>query len=346
MNCIRNMLLSLFFPVIILVFAGAEPVKAQFNGKIMTVKGPVEPAEMGLTLPHEHVLVDFIGADQVSRERYDRDSVAALVVPYLRDLKQAGGETLIECTPSYLGRDPVLLRRLSDQSGIKMLTNTGYYGNEKGNFLPSHVYEETARQLADRWTDEWKNGIDGTGIRPGFIKLRVDKSPISETGQKLLEAAAETHKKSGLTIGVHTPDGATALEQLEILSESGIDPAAFIWIHAQNESDSEIHQQVARMGAWVEFDGIGPSSADYHFQLINSMKEADLLHRVLISHDAGWYRVGEPGGDPNSFDPYTYIINHFIPRLKREGFTPREIDMLTRENPQQAFTISVRTSDS
>ncbi|MDR8392520.1 hypothetical protein NC796_15300 [Aliifodinibius sp. S!AR15-10] len=312
----------------------------------MTVKGPVTPSALGTTLPHEHIMVDFIGADSVSKDRYDLDSVATMVKPFLQDFWKSGGQTLIECTPNYLGRDPALLKRLSEETGLNLLTNTGYYGDEKGQFLPNHVYEESAGQLAARWITEWKEGIGDTGVKPGFIKMRVDESPISETGQKLLHAAAQTHKASGLTIGVHTPDGATALEQLEILQDHGIDPSAFIWIHAQNEDDSKIHQEAAREGAWVEFDGIGPGSADYHFKLINSMRQDGLLDRVLISHDAGWYRVGQPGGSPGDFDPYTYIFEQFIPRLKRAGFTEEEIDMLVRENPQKAFTISVRTIES
>lgn len=312
------------------------------QGNIMTVTGPVDPADLGFVLPHEHILVDFIGVDKVSRSRYDRDSAFVMVEPFLNDLRSAGGRTLIECTPAYLGRDPVLLKRLAESTGLHLVTNTGYYGDEQGTFLPDHVYEETAQQLADRWTDEWSRGIGESGVRPGFIKLRVDTSPISETGEKLLRAAAITHKNSGLTIGVHTPDGPTAIEQLDILEREGIDPSAFVWIHAQNESDSTFHRRAARRGAWVEFDGIGPSSSDYHFRLIDNMKQIGLLDRVLISHDAGWYRVGEPGGSPSDFDPYTYILNEFIPRLKREGYTQQEIDMLTRNNPQKAFTIGIR----
>lgn len=344
----RHFSLPLFFLSLVAagLFMTSGNAADRYSGKIMTVKGPVEPGELGTVLPHEHILVDFIGADRVSRDRYDADSVVTLVLPFLEDLKRVGGHTLIECTPAYLGRDPALLKRLADSTGLHILTNTGYYGDEKGTFLPSHVYKETADQLAARWTEEWENGINGTGVRPGFIKLRVDRNPISETGQKLLKAAARTHRASGLTIGVHTPNGATALEQLEILEKEGIAPSAFIWIHAQNESDSTYHRRAARRGAWVEFDGIGPSSAAYHLRLIKNMKRWRLLDRVLISHDAGWYRVGEPGGSPGNFDPYTYLLNHFIPLLKEEGFSKQEIDMMVTRNPQKAFTTSQRTVNS
>ncbi|MDZ7694085.1 MAG: hypothetical protein U5K69_23690 [Balneolaceae bacterium] len=312
----------------------------------MTVTGPVEPSELGMIMPHEHVLVDFIGADSISKDRYAREDVVELVQPYLSDLKEAGGHTLIECTPNYLGRDPLLLQTLAKNTGVQLLTNTGYYGDEAGKYLPDHVYSESAEQIAKRWQNEWDYGIGERSVRPGFIKMRVDQSPISDTGRKLLEAAAIVHKNSGLTIGVHTPNGETALEQIEILEANGVSPSAFIWIHAQNEDDSSIHIEAARRGAWVELDGIGAGSAEYHLQFLLDIKEAGLLDHVLISQDAGWYRVGEPNGAPEKFTPYTYLINSFIPMLKEHGFTSGEIEQLTVTNPQRAFTISKRVIES
>ena len=83
---------------------GAVGRKAGAGGKIMTVKGPVLPGALGFTLPHEHVLVDFIGAEKVSPDRYDRDEVTQAVLPYLKQVKDLGCQTIFECTPAYLGR--------------------------------------------------------------------------------------------------------------------------------------------------------------------------------------------------------------------------------------------------
>ena len=85
---------------------------------IETVTGPIEADRLGLTLMHEHVLVDFIGADQVGPGRYDADQAFATVLPHLKQVRTLGCDTLVECTPAYLGRDPVLLKRLSEASGI------------------------------------------------------------------------------------------------------------------------------------------------------------------------------------------------------------------------------------
>jgi phosphotriesterase-related protein len=306
----------------------------------MTVMGPVAPGQLGLTLPHEHVLVDFIGADKVSRERYDRDEAFEVALPHLQAAKQAGCQTLVECTPAYLARDPVLLRRLAKASKLHILTNTGYYGAAGGKYLPGHARHESADQLAQRWLQEWREGIEDTGVRPGFIKIGVDQAPLSEVNRKLVRAAARTHRESGLTIACHTGDGAAAMEELAILREEGVAPAAWIWVHAQNERDQTLHVRAAEQGGWVEFDGIAPNTIERHVELVQNTKRHGLLGRVLLSHDAGWYSVGETGG--GKFRPYTTLFEQFLPALKKAGFTDDELQQPTVVNPAEAFTVQVR----
>jgi phosphotriesterase-related protein len=287
------------------------------------------------------VLVDFIGADKVSRQRYDRNQVFAAVLPQLKRLRDAGGRSLVECTPAYLGRDPWLLKRLADESGVTILTNTGYYGARQGMYLPPHAFEETADELASRWLFEWRVGIERSGIRPGLIKIGVDGGPLTEVSRKLVQAAARTHLQSGLTIASHTGDGQAAIEQLALLRLEGVGPAAWIWVHAQNEANRDIHLQVGRQGAWVEFDGVGPSSIERHVELVKSMRQHGLLDRVLISQDAGWYSVGEPRG--GNFRPYDTLFTDLVPALKQAGLPESDIKQLTVTNPAQAFTIGIRS---
>ncbi|HEX9710356.1 MAG TPA: phosphotriesterase, partial [Candidatus Thermoplasmatota archaeon] len=113
----------------------AAPADVAPTGSVMTVRGPVPTVELGTTLAHEHVLVDFVGADRVSRDRYDAEEVFRTVLPHLRAARDAGARTLVECTPAWLGRDPLLLRRLSEASGLHIVTNTGYYGAANDKYL-------------------------------------------------------------------------------------------------------------------------------------------------------------------------------------------------------------------
>ena len=320
-----------------------QPLRAQDDRpRVMTVRGPILPEEMGPTLAHEHVLVDFIGAREVSRDRYDADEVHRIALPHLRRIRDQGILTLVDCTPAYLGRDPVLLRRLSEASGLHILTPTGYYGAVRGKYLPDHARTESADELASRWLREWREGIEGTGIRPGLIKLGADAGPLPEVHRKLVRAAARTHRASGLTIAAHSGDGVAAMEALEILRGEGLDGSAFIWVHANAEADRRLHARAAEAGAWVEFDGIGPREVDRHVDLVRSMKAAGHLGRVLLSHDAGWYHVGEPGG--GAYRPYDTLMADFVPALRAAGLSEAEVRRLIVDNPRAAFAVRVRSA--
>jgi len=231
---------------------------------------------------------------------------------------------------------------LADASGLHILTNTGYYGAADDKYLPAHAYRESPDELASRWIREWEESIEDTGIYPGFMKIGVDAGPLSEIDAKLVTAAARTHLKTGLTIACHTGDGEAALGEIEILKEEGVRRSALIWVHAQNAPDPELHVRAAEQGVWVEFDGIGPGRIDDYIQRVRHMKEAGLLGKVLLSHDAGWYRVGEPGG--GQYRPHDTLFTEFIPALKAAGFTNQEIQHMTVENPRRAFTVGIQTA--
>ena len=309
---------------------------------VMTVNGTLAADELGTTLPHEHVMVDFVGAGEVSPDRYDTDDVFRRVLPYLKEAKAAGCDAFFDCAPAYLGRDPKLLKRFADASGLHMITNTGYYGAGKGKYLPMHAFKETADQLTARWTNEWTNGIDGTGIKPGFIKIGVDKGELTPVNRKLIEAGARCHLKTGLTIASHTGDGVAAMDQLEVLKKEGVSPSAWIWVHAQNEADVEFQKRVAQTGAWIELDGLSnqEESIKKHVALVKSLRDAGSLERVLLSHDAGWYTVGQiRGGEVRG---YTTLSKQFVPALKDAGFEDAEVRQLTVTNPAKAFAIGIR----
>ena len=303
---------------------------------VQTVTGPVTPDALGVTLPHEHVLVDFVGAAQVSRDRYDADAAFAKALPHLRRLRELGCRTLVECTPAYIGRDPQLLKRLAEASGLLLLTNAGYYGAADDKFVPAHAYEETADQLAARWVREAREGIEATTIRPAFMKIGVDSGPLSEIDAKLVVAAARTHRATGLPIWSHTGDGIAARAQLDLLAGERLPLESFVWVHAQNERDTSVHEAAAGRGAWVEFDGLSDRSFDRHIELVRHMHRRGLLGRVLVSHDAGWFHVGEPGG--GTYRPHDLLFTRFLPELRTQGFTEADVRQLTIENPRAALT--------
>jgi len=317
-------------------------LKKQTAPSVITVNGKIPAVAMGITLVHEHVLVDFIGADKINQNRWKRDVVVQKVLPYLTEVKKYGVKTIFDCTPAFLGRDVMLLKCLADESGLNIVTNTGYYGAVKNKYLPQWAVTETSEQLSKTWIDEFENGIDGSTIKPGFIKISVDADipHLSELHRKLVSAAAFTHLQTGLTICSHTGLATAAFEEINILQQMHVHPSAFVWVHAQAEADRSLHIKAARMGAWVSLDGIGWGDFEKYATSINNLKQAGLLNRVLISHDAGWYKPDEKDG--GNFTGFTNIFTQLVPLLTQKEFTQTDIEQLLVTNPAEAFGIRVR----
>lgn len=313
------------------------------ESRIITVTGEIPASAIGKTLHHEHLLVDFIGADSTGYHRWNKNEVIEKVLPYLLEIKKLGYITLVECTPAWLGRDPELLKILSEKSGIQIITNTGYYSAVGGKFLPEHAFTETAEQLAERWIDEAKNGIEGTGIYPGFIKIAVERAPLQEINRKVVEAACITHKATGLVIMSHTGLAVPAFQEIEILKQFGVHPSAFIWTHANNESDFSKHIEAAKMGAWIAFDNFKPDQLEKYVEFAQIMKKEGLLGKVLFSHDAGWYKPGEPNG--GEFRGFTEIEEFLIPALEKGGLSQHDVYQIFTVNPAEAFKVKIRLAE-
>jgi phosphotriesterase-related protein len=308
-----------------------RPTRREFVCTSLLAPAGLKQEMRGSVLVHEHVLVDFIGADQVSRSRYDLDAAAEAARPKLEELKSFGCVRLQECTPAFLGRDPRLLRHLQDSTGIELWTNTGIYGAANHKFMPAYAKDEKPLDLAKRWIREFKEGVEG--MKPRFIKTGVNIAPLHPWDARLVEAAAITSLETGLPVCSHTSGGGRAFEaQVEILQRLKLPLSKFVWVHAQNEKDHAYHERAARAGAWVEFDGISEKSAAWHRDCVLFMRDRGLLNRTLISQDAGWYRVGEPGG--GSFRPYTFIYTGFLPAIPQDTWKPLLVD-----NPRAAFSL-------
>lgn len=303
---------------------------------INTVKGPVPADQLGLCLPHEHIMSNF-GAEAAKVAAYDEQALFAQIIPYLRTLKSKGVSSIFDCTTAYFGRRVDLLQSISDSTGIHIITNTGFYGAANDRYVPEFVHEASVDQIAAHWIKECKEGIDGSDIKPGFIKLAFDSGPSSEVDSKLFKAGLQTHLETGLTLAVHTGDNPEAVAlQLQLLEESGIHPSAWIWVHANKAKDLETWLTLAKKGAWISLDGVKQNNIQEFLDWLVQFKAADLLHKVLLSHDGN----GFPRG--GAIRPFEAIMNTLIPELKKRGFSDKEIELLTHDNPLSAFGIKVR----
>jgi len=306
------------------------------TGKIFTVQGAITPKQLGTCLTHEHVMSNF-GGEKSLVPAYDQAKLFSQVLPYLKKVKSLGCDSLADCTTAYFGRDVEMLKSLSEQSGVHIITNTGYYGAAADRYVPEHAFEEDAEAIALRWLKEWEEGIADSKIVPGFIKVAVDGGPLSTIDEKLFRAAAITHRQSGLLVACHTGNNPEAArQQLEILQEEGVSPSAWVWTHANQCSDVTHLIKAARQGGWVSLDGVREASIELHINYLKSFKKEGLLERVLLSHDGNSY---PRGGD---IRPYEALFTQMLPKLAEEGFSAKELHLLTVKNPQKAFTVQIR----
>jgi phosphotriesterase-related protein len=317
--------------------------------QVITVTGDIEPEEMGLTLIHEHIMVDWIGADSTGYHRWDKKEIVERALPYLEELKKYGATSFLDCTPAYLGRDPYVLKELAERSGLHILTNTGYYGVGNNKYVPKSAMKASPEEIAAIWIREFRDGIDGSGIRPGFIKISVEnEETLSEMHTNLVKAAALTHLETGMTIVSHTGGDGPAMAQLKVLKDMGVSPSAFVWTHAQNGTTTG-YLKAASQGAWISLDNINyqpndkddrPGGITWFVKTLWELKDNGILDHVLISHDAGWYNVGQKdGGD---YRGYTDLFTKLIPQLKDNGFSQMDIDLVLKQNPKRAYGIKIR----
>ena len=323
--------------------ANALPTSQAPDMFVQTVLGPVPASKLGVTLVHEHVMCDFIGADQTNRHRWEVEAVVKRMLPVFRQLKERGVTGFIDCTPAYIGRDPRVLKQLAQETGLHIVTNTGYYGGADDKFVPKHAYGATPDQLADLWVAEFVDGIEDTGVKPGFMKIGIDEikassdrlSPIDE---KLVRASARASRRTDLSVTCHTGGGPAGLAATKIFIEERADPGRFIVAHSDGHG-LPINRAVAALGAWVSFDGIGRQPLESHLKLVHAMTERH-ASRLLLSQDSGWYWVGQQnGGEIRNFN---YMSDVFLPALRSSGISEATIRRLTVENPANAFAIRFR----
>lgn len=322
------------FAVIALLLSGGRTQSD--TEMVRTVHGPVEADALGMTLSHEHVFSNF-GLALKETDTYDEAALFAQVIPYLRTLHDQGGRTLFDYTTSYFGRRPDLLKAIADSTGIQIVTNTGIYAAANDRYVPPYAYEASVEEIARRWIAEAEHGIDGTSIRPGFIKLAFDEGPPSDIDRKLFEAGIQTHLATGLTVAVHTGSNPEAVRlQLSLLDEYGVDPSAWIWTHANWHDDLDLLLEVADRGAWISMDGVKRENVEQYLDYIQRFKQANLLDRLLLSHDGDAYPAG------GEIRPFEAIPKALVPAMRSYGFSEAIIDQLLVDNPGEAYAVRVR----
>jgi phosphotriesterase-related protein len=307
--------------------------------KIHTVKGPVEVDSLGLILPHEHLFTDLRGPHVAGYARAEPSTVRKVVQPYLAQTAAAGVTALVECSTVGVGRNLEVLQALAEGTSIHIVAPTGVY---RDAYIPASLREADEKALADLWTRELGEGIEGTSIRAGYIKLAMSDDGPTPLEVRNLKAAARASQNTGAAVAIHTIGGKIARKEMDVLEEAGLDLQRFIWVHAQTEPDISILKEAAGRGAFVELDTVGaPYQAQAELlEAAIALIEGGFADRLLLSHDAGWYDPGQADGFPeHGFRGYTALTEQFIPELLKRGVSEERIHLITVSNPARAFAF-------
>jgi phosphotriesterase-related protein len=307
--------------------------------RIHTIKGPIEIDALDFILPHEHLFTDLRGPQVADYARGEPAAVIKVVEPYLAEASAAGITALVECSTVGVGRNLSVLRGLAEVTSIHIIAPTGVY---RDAYIPETLREISEQGLAELWTTELTEGIEGTSIRAGFIKLAMSDDGPTALEIRNLRAAVMASQNTGAVIASHTIGGKVARKEMDVLEEAGLDLHRFIWIHAQTEPDISILKDAARRGAYVEFDSVGAphqSQAEL-LETVLALIEAGFASQLLLSHDAGWFNPARADGLPNEgYRGYTALTKDFIPALLQRGITEEQIRLITVYCPANAFAF-------
>lgn len=317
-----------------------------------TVLGPIDAAKLGYTLPHEHILAGSAGFFQNWPEAFGgRATFVAKVVAKLRAAKQAGVDTIVDVTPADVGRDIRLLQEVSRASGIQIVAATGHW------LYPSlSMAARTTEEIADFFRLEIERGIDGTGIKPGVIKVATDHDGVTPFIDKTLRAAARTSKATGVPITTHTLAAErTAEKQAAIFEAEGLDPARVCLGHADDSGDLDYLLGLVRRGYTIGMDHLswsaraadsGPGAAIATLakrgDTIMALIDAGFVERLFLSND--WYfglSIAPTGAmeslDRLNPDGMLFSTRKLVPYLEAHGVSRRAIRTMTVDNPRRLF---------
>lgn len=312
------------------------------TGRVQSVLGPVDPAELGWVLPHEHTAIALWHIPN----RWDywelrRD--APLISEELAAFQAAGGGAVVDLTLDGVGRDPEWLMAISRATGLHVVMGSGWYRG--AHYLAEALIDRrSVDALADVIVRDATDGVGETGIRSGIIgEIGTDKPWLSAQEERVHRAAARAARRTGLAITTHAVQSTVGLDQLDVFAAEGADLARVVIGHADSYPSLDYHLAIVARGATVEFDFLGmkftPLERHGEGRIVDNIRELIArghVERILLSqdvcHDSQLRRYGGNG--------YTYLADTFLPRLRTAGVSEAEIRTITIANPRRLLTIA------
>ncbi|TWD92352.1 phosphotriesterase-related protein [Neobacillus bataviensis] len=323
---------------------------------VETVTGPIPADRLGKTLIHEHFIFGYPGFQgDVTLGAFNKEGALEAAIGIARLLQSYGVQTVVDPTPNECGRDPLFLRQISDATGLQIICATGYYYEGEGA-TPYFKFRQglgTAEEdIYQMFITEINEGIAGTGIKPGIIKLASSKDEITEYEKMFFRAAARVQQETGIVILTHTQEGTMGPEQARMLIEHGADPNKIIIGHMCGNTNPEYHKEVMDEGVRIGFDRFGiqvlvgaPLDQERVATLI-SLLESGYEDQILLAHDRVNIWLGRP---PVMNEQVTkimenwhpgHIFENILPDLREKGITEQQISKMLEENAVSLFAGS------
>ncbi len=299
--------------------------------KIHTVLGEIEPAALGRTLMHEHVICDIYRVTGRLNELLNDE---ALAVAELKLLRQAGGAALVEVTTPDMGRDPAALRGVAEKTGLHIIMGCGWY---RQPYYPPEIDQLPTNQLADIIIAELSEGVRGTGIRAGIIgEIGVNLDYATAQEERVLRAAARAQKATGAPLTTHASMYPVGLAQLDILQDEGVDMSRVIIGHCDTYLEQAYHLAILEAGAYVQFDTVGRNHMNPDARRAEAFVELLRLgwrEQLLLSSDRCFRSDLRAFGGVG----YAHVFTTFFDMLRAEGVDDATLDIITIENPRRVL---------
>lgn len=307
------------------------------GSNVMTVLGPIEPRQMGITLSHDHILLDGWGIRELYEAILDDEQLA---LEEVRRYAAAGGGTICDPTNVGLRRDPLALRRVSEQTGVHIVMGSGWY---RERVYPAYVLEEMPDRLADRLVHELLFGVDQTGICAGFIgEIGTERGHITPAQERVFRAAGRAHRRTACPIMTHTTHwGELALDQLDLFADEGVDLHKVIISHLGDRIGISWWLPIAERGAWINVDNLafiaGYAPLEVRADNVAALCAEGLVDQIMLSNDTAELGQLSFYGGPG----YANVINNFLPLLRERHVSDEQIHAMLVLNPARAFAYDI-----
>jgi phosphotriesterase-related protein len=324
---------------------------------VQTVTGPVDAADLGRTLVHEHIRISYYGEELDPAYAWDRAETVERAVDKMGELLDAGFRTFVDPCPIELGRDPELYAEISSRSGMRIVCTTGFYTEHLSSGLPFYWRARDPEEIAELYVRELAEGIAGTGgIRAGAIKAATGVE-VTPAESRCLTGAALAQREVGCAIITHTENSKHGDVQQDLFADGGADLGRVLIGHQDEQTDVAPIRKLAERGTFVGVDRIGleilapdERRADHVATLVREgftdqvCLSQDHICALTAPRSSFWVppqnrEAAAVRRDEIAWQvwqrPYTYILTDFVPRLLERGVTDADVETIFVDNPRR-----------